>query len=482
MRGNEARSVLAVAGAALCGIMLAGVALGPAEAGVASSAAAARIHWGRVEQVPGVATLNKGYNAAVDAVACWSAGNCAAGGFYTDKHHHGQAFVALERKGRWGKAIEVPGTAALNYQGRASVTSISCARTGVCVAVGTYLNRGNRTRWFTAGERKGRWAKAAAIPDPALTGTKTTTVSCAALGQCGAGGQFVDSTGTTQAWVMTQTGGRWHPAVEVPGIAALNVPGGTADVNAISCPSAGNCSAGGIYTFNANPPPGYFGGASGFVVTETNGVWGSAEQPPALQNYNGGWDAYVTLISCASAGNCAATGYVYEQNQDTASYPYQETFLVTQTHGVWGSVFDAEMNDNGALTCVSAGNCVLGGDWIPSSSQVTRYHDEANGTWGKPGTLSGGSAVSSVSCASPGYCAMGGLGGQGSAFVASEWHGIWGLAVTPAGLPKSYNTAGNRGARTNAIACPPKVTLCLAGGTYSGPKGGFRAFLVSQAR
>jgi hypothetical protein len=38
----------------------------------------------------------------------------------------------------------------------------------------------------------------------------------------------------------------WHNAIEVPGSAALN-KGGVARVYSLSCPSAGNCSAGGFY-------------------------------------------------------------------------------------------------------------------------------------------------------------------------------------------------------------------------------------------
>jgi hypothetical protein len=47
-------------------------------------------------------------------VSCGSAGNCAAGGYYFDRSHHLQVFVASQDHGVWGTAIEVPGLAALN--------------------------------------------------------------------------------------------------------------------------------------------------------------------------------------------------------------------------------------------------------------------------------------------------------------------------------------------------------------------------------
>ena len=47
-------------------------------------------------EVPGTATLNKGRNALVESVSCPSAGNCGAGGNYTDSNGHLQAFVVTQ--------------------------------------------------------------------------------------------------------------------------------------------------------------------------------------------------------------------------------------------------------------------------------------------------------------------------------------------------------------------------------------------------
>ena len=56
-------------------------------------------------------------------------------------------------------------------------------------------------------------------------------MSCASPGNCGAGGAYADNSGHVQAFVMAQTSGRWGTAEEVPGIAALN-KAGDAGVNA----------------------------------------------------------------------------------------------------------------------------------------------------------------------------------------------------------------------------------------------------------
>jgi hypothetical protein len=449
--------------------------------------------------VPGLAALNKGYDARVTSLSCWAAGGCAAGGFYTRRLGYRQAFVAIERNGRWGPAIEVPGTAVLNRGGYAQVGSVSCARTGACVAVGTYTDRHKNTRWFTAAERGGRWATAARVPEPALNQALIGTVWCAPGGLCAAGGSFTDKTGTTQAWVMTQTHGRWHAAEEVPGITALNVPGGSAGVNAVVCSSAGNCAAGGSYVFNTSPPPpqnqSWPNGASAFAVTQTKGVWGTAEQVPGITGLNGGWHAGLTLMSCPSAGNCTAAGYDFPgPGCDPGDPTCWGIFGVSEQHGIWASAHGFQVTDINALTCVSAGDCVLGGD-VANTNSFATVVTETNGNWGKLRQISGlgeptcscqASTVASVFCSSAGYCAAGGTTNGFSAFVASERHGIWGKGVTPAGIPAQYSPNYNNphyaAAMVNAVACPPRIDLCVAGGFYQGPDGGLRAFLVSQSR
>ena len=49
--------------------------------------------WRTAIEVPGLGSLNKGGEAQVHSVSCGSAGNCAAGGYYTDRQGHAQGFV-----------------------------------------------------------------------------------------------------------------------------------------------------------------------------------------------------------------------------------------------------------------------------------------------------------------------------------------------------------------------------------------------------
>jgi hypothetical protein len=90
--------------------------------------------------------------AQANSVSCHSAGNCAAGGDYTDGSGHRQAFVASEVNGTWHTAIEVPGTAALNTGGFAVNNSVSCGAAGNCAAGGLYKDASGHGQAFVAGE------------------------------------------------------------------------------------------------------------------------------------------------------------------------------------------------------------------------------------------------------------------------------------------------------------------------------------------
>ena len=205
--------------------------------------------WDQPIEVPGLAALNTGRNeAGVASISCASPGNCAAGGSYTNRHGSQQGYVVVEKNDRWGQAIEVPGLGALNDGGQAGVASISCASPGNCAAggdVGFPYASG-----FVASERNGVWGQA--IPVNGLTLGRYTdifSVSCAPAGNCAAGGDYEDTPYGTSGYVTSEKYGHWAPAVDVPGLRALDTKAGYgASVYSVSCPPAGSCAAGGDYT------------------------------------------------------------------------------------------------------------------------------------------------------------------------------------------------------------------------------------------
>jgi hypothetical protein len=265
--------------------------------------------WGKAMHVLASGALDPGGYGQVNSVSCASAGNCAAGGVYSDGSH-GRAFVVSERNGRWGKALEVSGSAAFNAGGDAEVRSVSCGAPGDCVAGGSY-RVGSQA--FVVSERNGRWGKALEVPGlGALNASQATvfSVSCSALGDCAAGGYYKN--GSYRAFVVSERNGRWGKALEVPGSGALNA-GRHAGVNSVSCSSAGNCAAGGFYEDSSHH-------AQAFVVSERNGRWGKALEVPGLGALNVDANANLLSVSCSPAGPCAAGGFYRDGSNLTQGF------------------------------------------------------------------------------------------------------------------------------------------------------------------
>ncbi len=262
--------------------------------------------WRAAVEVPGTAALNVGGDAQVRAVSCGAVGKCAAGGFYRDSvaSNTTQAFVVGEKKGIWSKAVEVPGTAALNAGGNAIVNALSCAGAGNCAGGGSYVDGAGHTQAFVVSEKNGVWRRAVEVKGTATLNAggnaPVASVSCGAPGQCAVSGFYTDASAHRQAFVASEKKGVWRAAVKVPGTAALNA-GGTASLFAVSCGGVGECAGGGFYKDGG----GHF---QAFVVNEENGVWHKAVEVPGTAALNVGGSAAVNGVSCAGIGDCAAAG------------------------------------------------------------------------------------------------------------------------------------------------------------------------------
>jgi hypothetical protein len=256
-------------------------------------------------------------------------------------------------------------------------------------------------------------------------------VSCARPGDCAAGGSYFGAD-AYEAFVVTQTGGRWRTATEVPGLRFLNSAGDAA-VSSISCPAPGDCSAGGLYENGR-------GNHEALVVTESKGRWGQAAEVPRSGDLNIGGQAEVESVSCARPGDCSAGGYYTPRNVNTT-----QAFVVTERSGHWGAAIE-----------------VLG----PASLRV------------------GGQAeVESVSCARPGDCSAGGFyqdtNMNTQALVVSETSAGWGKAIV---VPGSAHLNGGGYAQVNSVSCAA-VGRCSAVGNYTAPGQEFsqQAFVVTES-
>jgi hypothetical protein len=378
--------------------------------------------WGRAAGVPGLPALNKGGQAQVLSVSCTSAGNCSAGGNY-EVSGTSLGFVAIEKNGVWGKAIEVPGLAALNQAGPAAVTQVSCGSAGNCVVGGSYSDSVSHLQGFVAIEKNGVWGQAVEVPGLGALNqgvrAAVTSVSCGSGRYCVAVGYYTDSSGDTQGFLDSETNGTWAQAAEGPGLAALNA-GGDAAAFTVSCASAGNCGVGGDYT-DGVLVDGSYGNGQGFVVDEKNGVWGQAIEVPGLGALNAQFDveaAFTDSISCSAPGDCLAAG--------TYGQPYSWAFVASEKNGTWGKAIPAPGLENlvtgryaeiGTASCASTGNCVVGGDYenvfTGDDTQQGFASSERNGKWSNAVNMPGETALSrkpgfaepfAVSCGAVGHC------------------------------------------------------------------------------
>lgn len=456
--------------------------------------------WGTARPVPGAAGFNTGGSAQIDSVSCTAPGDCGAGGYYTDASGNQQAFVVTEAGGIWRSAREVPGTAAVDLVSPGGeVLSVSCAMAGNCSAGGYYTDASGQQQAFIATETGGIWHTAQEVPGSAALNAggyaAITSVSCAAAGDCNAGGYYasasVDRIPTVQALVVTETGGTWHTAKKVLGMGSLNRRSPGAEVFSVSCGAAGECSAGGAYTDISRLQ-------QAFIVTETGGIWGTAQEVPGTADLNVGGQGEITSVSCAATGECSAGGLYASSSTD--HIPTVQAFVDTETGGTWGTA--QEVPGSGALntggyaqissvSCAAPGECSAGGEYTDRfSGTQTLVVDQTGGTWGTAqkirdsgGLNKGGLAmVNSVSCPAPGDCAAVGAYMDANfstqAFVADESGGTWGTARYVSGT--AYLDKGSPGATAVTVSCGAVGDCSLGGHYYAHTTGIQQAFVASE--
>lgn len=417
-------------------------------------------------------------DALVSAVSCSDGGTCAAGGQAFPTAGHGIPFVLTGRNGRWGRAVAVPGLAALK-PADAGIDSVSCAPAGGCVAGGTWVNAANRNHVFhvfVTSERNGRWSHLTELfkGKSAAAGVE---LSCPVQGSCAAGdgrppfvvseakgrwgraiqfpakarfggvGVTCTSAGNCVAWfgqfVVTERHGTWGKPTAVPGLAAL---GSSAGISSIACSAAGDCTAGGSFTRGSDV-------TEVFVTSERNGHWGKAIELPGFTALNKEGDGIVAAVSCRSAGNCVVGGsYTVPADFQGGSF---QAFVASERNGHWGKALEVpgipapstavcEPDSDACvagqvltLSCSRGGASCVAGGWYDtkaingSAAFVTTYK---NGHWSKVMQFSGlaspdDSQVSSLSCTPSGACAAGGSGRTtGPGFLAFEKNGTWSKA------------------------------------------------------
>jgi hypothetical protein len=340
--------------------------------------------WSNAVEIPGTALLTVGNVSDVNGIACPAAGSCTAVGDYTDADGNLQGFVVDEVNGAWGDAQQTPGLGFLNVGGAATTLAVSCSTPGNCSAGGTFADAAGHLESFGVREANGTWDTAQAIAAAQLNegDSEMDWISCPSSGGCIGVGTFVDSAGNTQSYWVTEVSDTWLIQNETLGDASLNL-GGDMEYNSVSCPTQASCSAGGYYT-------GAAGDEEGFVVNEVGGTWQAATEIPGLAALNAGGAAAIYTVSCTDATSCTGVGNYTDESGN------QQAFVVDETDGTWGSAQEAPgsgaLNAGGLanlndVDCTSPGNCNAGGYYSTSVPTQTTTSEqpfiigEVEGTW-----------------------------------------------------------------------------------------------------
>ncbi len=440
----------------------------------ASPAGASPAPWQTASPLAGVTVLNAGGYAQVSALSCPTTGACVGVGGYSVSKNVTEALVASESGGVWGRALALPGFAALNLGGQlGSALAVACPAAGACVAGGSYADAAGVAHAFVAVEADGVWGSAEEVPGMATLTTNAlasalTSVSCSAPGACAAGGIVALSASDLEPWVAVEADGVWGSAEEVPGMAALDV-GQQASVFSVSCASGG-CAATGQYT-DAN------GATQVFVASEDAGVWAPAIAVPGPSGNVTPGQPLPPSIACPSAGACSLA---YDL-KDPAGV--EQAYVDAESGGVWPAATPVGGVDSAAvgavvlaLSCAAPGQCAAVGAYgdVQKNAQAMVI-DEVAGTWGPaielpasgPLNAGGGAVLQSVDCFGVGACAAGGVytdaTGFAQALIAGESGGVWGGAQE---LPGSaaLNVGGD--SDVSAVSCTG-AGGCAAGGYFS---------------
>ena len=322
-------------------------------------AAAATPTWTTV-QAPGPVPDSTGYH--LDAIDCWSAGNCVAVG-YRDAGGSSGSFIDQETDGTWAWVASTS---------QADLDAVSCPAAGACVAVGTSGAGGSYAQGVVEVQNGATWtsidATGAGGRYPSYTGS-LTGIDCPAVGSCAAVGQAQSSAEVSTGFVLTLEPGsdRTTPASWLAQQApepAADAPFEYAGLAGVSCTSAGNCRAVGSAHDDAN-----FADAVPLVDQEKNYVWTYGGSPlPGGVAYG-----QLTSVSCVAGGTaCLASG----TNQDS-KVPFVATIdTTTDSSAATGEALSApfQFGELSATSCAPDGLCQAVGETYANSGSYYGYN------------------------------------------------------------------------------------------------------------
>ena len=424
--------------------------------------------WAKLSYVHVPTLFNLPSVATILGLTCPSEGNCTAFGELSASGMSGP-FVVDEKSGVWGgyqflRGLTLKVGASLAVSLGSTLTSLSCASAGNCVAVGT-TRTPSSSQPFIATESGGVWGAAGAIPGASALGSfvAASDVSCGGVGNCVAIGRVVKpSVAAGTLFEATEHSGVWSTATKLPGVALLSSSISSNSVDHVICTAPLNCEVFGIVAT--------VHGTRMFTSIRAAGVWNSAALVPGETVTNDVANYHDANVACASLGTCTIAGTVTSKSTGTRVVLAHESagkwVALTLLAGV--STSAAAVESVRGLACPSAHACTLIVDNRVGTSSSYRATEVA-GVWPSAtrvawtGSAGTGLSLSSVACSSAGNCVIAENQSHQSG-VITQTNGSW--STSPTTIPFVNAQSSPWYNDLDAAACVSGGS-CVVGGGYS---------------
>lgn len=317
------------------------------------------LHWTgkkwREASVPQPVRTAGGNRSYLEWVACTSASNCWAVGYYNNSAD-AELNEALRWNGKRWKLVKTPQPGKTSgSEDQSYLYGVSCASVSDCWAVGAYTNASGATlnqalRWN--GEK---WSRVS-TPQPAGTrsGRQNTlySVTCTSASNCWAPGvRGPHLMSSTVNEMLDWNGKRWR-SVKVP------KPGGTGAsanqyIEQVACTGASRCWGIGAYQRPSTD-------AEANAVIRWNGKkWTLAKTPQPAGSASGARN-YLWGIDCTAASNCWAVGDYTNPVGATLNEALRwdgKKWKLVKTPQPGGTTLSEEQNVLYSVSCVSSSFC-----------------------------------------------------------------------------------------------------------------------------
>lgn len=374
-------------------------------------------------------------------ISCATGTSCTAVGFDTDAAGVSVPLVLTDSGSGWTPAA-TPSLAVADPS--SSLTAVSCAAPGSCMAVGT-----DAAGVLTLRSLAGHFSPQTA-PNPGKGSDASNTmpapasIACPARRTCLMVGSYTNAAGNDDGFAERWNGTSW---------ALQHTPGQGSDtattLGAVSCPSVRQCIASGSRADSVGEP---MSSTTSAMTEQWSGLdWSYQTHQPGSPAQGAGEspDNELTGLSCSSSHRCTAVGYA-----TTGGSCRRCGNLAERLNGrVWALQRPSQAGTTDGnlqgVACPSATRCVAVG---PSAAQVwngvtwafTRIH----------GT------VTSVSCPTKRHCIA--VGTDSHRVLVERWNGVgW----SPQSAP---DPRGATRIAVTGVSCPTAGACVLVGSDRTG--------------